>query len=230
MFHSTIMCLFIRFSHWKFIHYWLWITVVCVFFCFLQNVVFLFRPKCRHKLLDNSVPRSILHRPWRDASALHPWHFRSPRILRSGLDFNVHFGKFLLKNAIERSVESTLNNSKLLLLLVDKRKIFTFQILHACMNLTTNEMFNYKRYSYLRDKRGKYCNPFSRGPFFNFIEFFLSPPNQYGRDVQNYQSLSEEMMWALSQIALAPKCHIVCFSSILHIFYQSSAEECTGIS
>ncbi|XP_008486756.1 probable protein S-acyltransferase 23 [Diaphorina citri] len=49
--------------------------------------------------------------------------------------------------------------------------------MHACMNLTTNEMFNYKRYPYLRDKRGKYLNPFSRGPLFNLIEFFICTNN-----------------------------------------------------
>lgn len=46
-------------------------------------------------------------------------------------------------------------------------------VLHACMNLTTNEMFNYKRYPYLRDKRGRYHNPFSRGPILNLFEFFV---------------------------------------------------------
>jgi palmitoyltransferase ZDHHC13/17 len=46
-------------------------------------------------------------------------------------------------------------------------------VLHAAMNLTTNEMFNYKRYPYLRDKRGRYHNPFSRGPLMNLMEFFL---------------------------------------------------------
>ena len=40
------------------------------------------------------------------------------------------------------------------------------------MNLTTNEMFNYKRYGYLRDKRGRYRNIFSRGPIMNLFEFF----------------------------------------------------------
>ncbi|XP_068632363.1 uncharacterized protein Patsas isoform X2 [Battus philenor] len=52
-------------------------------------------------------------------------------------------------------------------------------ILHACMNLTTNEMFNYKRYPYLRDKRGRYQNPFSRGPIMNLIEFFVCLPDKY---------------------------------------------------
>lgn len=56
---------------------------------------------------------------------------------------------------------------------------YSFQILHACMNLTTNEMFNYKRYSYLRDKRGRYQNPFSRGPVLNLIEFFVCLPDRY---------------------------------------------------
>lgn len=57
--------------------------------------------------------------------------------------------------------------------------VCVFQILHACMNLTTNEMFNYKRYSYLRDKRGRYQNPFSRGPVLNLIEFFVCLPDRY---------------------------------------------------
>lgn len=47
------------------------------------------------------------------------------------------------------------------------------------MNLTTNEMINYKRYAYLRDKRGRYQNPFSRGPFLNLIEFFVCLPDRY---------------------------------------------------
>lgn len=52
-------------------------------------------------------------------------------------------------------------------------------ILHACMNLTTNEMFNYKRYPYLRDKRsGRYNNPFSRGPALNLFEFFVCLPDR----------------------------------------------------
>ncbi|KAK0170890.1 hypothetical protein PV328_008681 [Microctonus aethiopoides] len=67
-------------------------------------------------------------------------------------------------------------------------------VLHACMNLTTNEMFNYKRYSYLRDKRGKYLNPFSRGPVLNFIEFFLHLPDHRVADSQHYHILSEDIM------------------------------------
>ncbi|XP_066145241.1 uncharacterized protein Patsas [Euwallacea fornicatus] len=50
-------------------------------------------------------------------------------------------------------------------------------VLHACMNLTTNEMVNYKRYPYLRDKRGRYYNPFSRGPVLNLMEFFFCTPD-----------------------------------------------------
>lgn len=59
-------------------------------------------------------------------------------------------------------------------------KSLCIQVLHACMNLTTNEMFNYKRYPYLRDKRGKYWNPFSRGPLMNLLEFFVCTPNAGG--------------------------------------------------
>ncbi len=44
------------------------------------------------------------------------------------------------------------------------------------MNLTTNEMFNYKRYGYLKNSRGKYHNPFSRGVLTNLAEFFLCVP------------------------------------------------------
>lgn len=39
-------------------------------------------------------------------------------------------------------------------------------------------MFNYKRYPYLRDKRGRYQNPFSRGPIMNLIEFFVCLPDK----------------------------------------------------
>uniref|UniRef100_A0ABD2W6N1 Palmitoyltransferase n=1 Tax=Trichogramma kaykai TaxID=54128 RepID=A0ABD2W6N1_9HYME len=65
-------------------------------------------------------------------------------------------------------------------------------VLHACMNLTTNEMFNYKRYSYLRDKRGKYWNPFSRGPLLNFVEFFACPSDLFGSDPQHYQLFQDD--------------------------------------
>jgi palmitoyltransferase ZDHHC13/17 len=50
-------------------------------------------------------------------------------------------------------------------------------VLHACMNLTTNEMFNYKRYAYLRDKRGRYSNRFSRGIVMNLFEFVCMRPS-----------------------------------------------------
>ena len=51
--------------------------------------------------------------------------------------------------------------------------LILFQLLYAAMNLTSNEMFNYKRYNYLKNARGKYYNPFSRGMFYNLAEFFL---------------------------------------------------------
>jgi hypothetical protein len=55
------------------------------------------------------------------------------------------------------------------------------------MNLTTNEMFNYKRYSYLRDNRGRYQNPFSQGLILNLLEFFICHP-----DFSNYHDFLEE--------------------------------------
>ena len=60
------------------------------------------------------------------------------------------------------------------LLLPQTSKIFhSFQLLYAAMNLTTNEMFNYKRYNYLKNGRGKYHNPYSRGVIYNLAKFFL---------------------------------------------------------
>ena len=41
------------------------------------------------------------------------------------------------------------------------------------MNLTSNEMFNYKRYNYLKNNRGKFHNPYNRGVMYNLAEFFL---------------------------------------------------------
>lgn len=66
-------------------------------------------------------------------------------------------------------------------------ELFLLQILHACMNLTTNEMFNYKRYSYLRDKKGRYLNPFSRGPILNLVEFFICLPERDEDDETLYE-------------------------------------------
>ena len=61
------------------------------------------------------------------------------------------------------------------------------------MNLTTNEMFNYKRYSYLKNGRGKYYNPFSRGPIYNLAEFFLCV--QPVEASEELTSLQEMMSW-----------------------------------
>ena len=56
-------------------------------------------------------------------------------------------------------------------------RLVLFQLLYAAMNLTSNEMFNYKRYNYLKNARGKYHNPFSRGVCHNMAEYFacISP-------------------------------------------------------
>lgn len=43
-------------------------------------------------------------------------------------------------------------------------------------------MFNYKRYPYLRDKRGRYSNMFSRGVALNLFEFFVCSPKQEEED------------------------------------------------
>ena len=40
------------------------------------------------------------------------------------------------------------------------------------LNLTTNERINHKRYSYLKDGKGKYYNPYDRGYKVNIAEFF----------------------------------------------------------
>ena len=57
------------------------------------------------------------------------------------------------------------------------QRLVPFQLLYAAMNLTSNEMFNYKRYNYLKNARGKYHNPFSRGVCHNMAEYFacISP-------------------------------------------------------
>lgn len=61
------------------------------------------------------------------------------------------------------------------------------------MNLTTNEMFNYKRYPYLRDKRGRYQNPFSRGPVLNLFEFFVCLPDR----VDDSEIMVDENLWKI---------------------------------
>jgi hypothetical protein len=56
--------------------------------------------------------------------------------------------------------------------LVKILQLFSLKLLYAAMNLTSNEMFNYKRYNYLKNARGKYHNPFSRGLCHNIAEYF----------------------------------------------------------
>ena len=40
------------------------------------------------------------------------------------------------------------------------------------LNMTTNERANYKRYRHFRDGHGNFINPFSRGLFYNILEYF----------------------------------------------------------
>ncbi|KAH1028696.1 hypothetical protein HUJ05_002028 [Dendroctonus ponderosae] len=60
-------------------------------------------------------------------------------------------------------------------------------LLYACMNITTNEMMHYKRYSYLQNFVGRYKNYYSRGPIFNLIEFFFSNSEELDRAPRAWQ-------------------------------------------
>ncbi len=40
------------------------------------------------------------------------------------------------------------------------------------LNMTTNERANYKRYRHFADGHGNFRNPFSRGLFYNILEYF----------------------------------------------------------
>ena len=46
------------------------------------------------------------------------------------------------------------------------------QYMLMILNMTTNERANYKRYRHFRDGHGNYSNPFSRGVFYNILEYF----------------------------------------------------------
>ncbi|XP_050417022.1 uncharacterized protein LOC126830658 [Patella vulgata] len=50
--------------------------------------------------------------------------------------------------------------------------VFWMSVVHAAINLTTNERINRKRYKYLKDGKGNYYNPFNRGVKNNILEFF----------------------------------------------------------
>ncbi|XP_057313765.1 uncharacterized protein LOC130655081 [Hydractinia symbiolongicarpus] len=57
------------------------------------------------------------------------------------------------------------------------------QLLMISINLTTNERINMKRYTYLRDDQGVFRNPYDRGFFKNWMEFFnFLPALRYGID------------------------------------------------
>ncbi|XP_050538614.1 uncharacterized protein LOC126904025 [Daktulosphaira vitifoliae] len=57
---------------------------------------------------------------------------------------------------------------------------------NALMNLTRNEMINYKKYSYLKNTKGKYFNPFSRGVVINVMEFFGCTRNRLNYETIKY--------------------------------------------
>ncbi|XP_046576707.1 probable protein S-acyltransferase 23 isoform X1 [Haliotis rubra] len=62
--------------------------------------------------------------------------------------------------------------------------VSAFTVLHAGMNLTTNERINRKRYEYLKDGRGQFYNPFNKGPQHNFMEYFHLRKPPYEHEVQ----------------------------------------------
>jgi len=45
-------------------------------------------------------------------------------------------------------------------------------VYQAAKNITTNERLNARRYDYLKDGNGKFCNPFDQGVVTNLKEFF----------------------------------------------------------
>ncbi|ESO88486.1 hypothetical protein LOTGIDRAFT_219211 [Lottia gigantea] len=49
--------------------------------------------------------------------------------------------------------------------------IACFTVVHAGLNLTTNERINRNRYKYLKDGKGNYYNPFNRGVKNNLLEY-----------------------------------------------------------
>lgn len=58
-----------------------------------------------------------------------------------------------------------------------------FQVFGILMNITTNEQLKYKKYAHMKDKDGKFFNPFNGGPKRNFLDFFfikLLPRNEDG--------------------------------------------------
>ena len=66
------------------------------------------------------------------------------------------------------------------------------------MNVTSNEMFNYKRYNYLKNGRtGKYHNPYSRGIFYNLAEFFLCVEPLEGEPIPDNSEAADdnELIW-----------------------------------
>ncbi|XP_041356884.1 palmitoyltransferase AKR1-like isoform X2 [Gigantopelta aegis] len=59
--------------------------------------------------------------------------------------------------------------------------VFWMTLVHAAVNLTTNERINRKRYQYLKDGKGNFYNPYDRGIKNNFLQFFhlRKPPHEH---------------------------------------------------
>lgn len=51
-------------------------------------------------------------------------------------------------------------------------RLWTFHVSAILRNLTTNEIYNASRYAYLKDRQGRFFNPFDGGIAENFWAFW----------------------------------------------------------
>jgi palmitoyltransferase ZDHHC13/17 len=58
------------------------------------------------------------------------------------------------------------------------------QLAQVARNITTNELMNLHRYTYLRNSDGTFHNPFDRGVFKNFVAFFFVDPSRRLREFE----------------------------------------------
>lgn len=106
------------------------------------------------------------------------------------LDDYTFFSGILLQ--VDRNSVVVFNNTYIRIFEIDICAIRLFQCFHACFNITVNERINRVRYSYLKDGKGQFYNPFNRGHVKNMKEYFHLIRPLEERDVE---LLSVRTVW-----------------------------------
>ncbi|XP_052795090.1 uncharacterized protein LOC128228063 isoform X2 [Mya arenaria] len=88
---------------------------------------------------------------------------------------NIYITDFFVYNRISSfgwDILTVVGAVEAVVLTIGTSGLLCMMCFHACFNITVNERINHKRYSYLKDGKGQFYNPFHRGYIKNIKEYF----------------------------------------------------------